>query len=168
MVDNVIYETVDESKAETIMNTSISAGRGGSFTKKQNLIMNLINSEKSDMWNISESRRQNNARQSAVNEPYVNGLSSNDIDDGNYQPMIPPRRLNKDKEYQSLSPVEEEAGCPQESENTACAVNVTQNRETKSTYQSLIQDGQTGSGSGDYQLLTKSTLRRHTLQFPVS
>ena len=145
---NVIYETVDEPKADTV-NTPASQVL---LDKEQSLILiqNLINSDKSNIIfaRIPETRAHSNT------QPTV----TNGLEDGNYQPMIPPRKFYKDKEYQCLSPIEEHGVIQLESESTP-SDEINSEKNTRLAYQSLIKDGQIDSNSGDYQSLDEFTLQ---------
>ena len=145
---NVIYETVDEPKADTL-NTPESQELPD---KKQSLIFiqNLINSDKSDITSahITETRALNNVQPTAVSVS----------EDGNYQPMIPPRRFYKDKDYQCLSPVEDHKLIQLESKSRPSS-ETNSGKETRSVYQSLVKDSQIDNLSGDYQSLAEFTLQ---------
>ena len=147
---NVIYETVDEPKADTLS----TPGCQELPDKEQSLILiqNLINSNMSDITSahITETRALNNS------QPTAASISK----DGNYQPMIPARRLYTDKEYQCLSPVEEHGLMHDQLESESRSSNeINSDKESRSAYQSLVKDGQTDSNSGDYQSLADFTLQ---------
>lgn len=77
--------------------------------------------------------------------------------DGNYQPLIPPRKLNQENKYQCLSPTQERTQTGQYENDSAVVFNPDMGREKKDTYQSLIQEEQMDSVSSDYQCLTGFT-----------
>ena len=109
--------------------------------------MNLIIAEKPP--NISDIKRVGSVQSRPNN--------SNTTEDSNYQPLIPPRKLNQENKYQCLSPTQERIQLGQHENDNAGVVDSDMGREKKDTYQSLIQEKQMGSISSDYQCLTGFT-----------
>ena len=120
--------------------------------------MSLIIAEKSIGPEIPDIKRMGSVH-SRPNNP-------NTTQDSNYQPLIPPRKLNQENKYQCLSPTQERIQLGQYENDSAGVFNSTDvGREKKDTYQSLIQEEQMGSVSSDYQCLTGFT---HQSSIPVS
>ncbi len=142
-----IYDTVDEPKQGSNRNPKLSNSLS---ERKQSL--NLIITEKSIGPEISDNAiKRLGSIQSRPNNP-------NTTENSNYQPLIPPRKLNQENKYQCLSPTQERIQLGQyENDSAGVFINSDVGREKKDTYQSLIQEEQMGSDSSDYQCLTGFT-----------
>ena len=112
--------------------------------------MRLIIAEKSITPEISDFKRVGSIQSHPNN--------SNTTENSNYQPLIPPRKLNQENKYQCLSPTQEHIQVQGQYENDRAGVfNSDVGKEKKDTYQWLIQEEQIGSDSSDYQCLTGFT-----------
>ena len=141
--DDEIYDTVDEPKQGSNGNTNVPTNI--LLERKQS--MTLMIAEKSIGPEIPDIKRMGSVH-SRPNNP-------NTTQDTNYQPLIPPRKLNQENNYQCLSPTQENVQLGQYENDSAGAFNLTDvGKEKKDTYQSLIQEEQMGSISSDYQCLT--------------
>ena len=60
------------------------------------------------------------------------------MEDGTYQPLIPPRGENKDKNYQCLSPIEERIESLAQVEIDVGESQNDHDKEVKNTYQTLV------------------------------
>ena len=143
---------MDEPKQGT---SSTTTALSNSLSKhKQSL--NLIIAEKPITPKLSDIKRVGSVQSRPNN--------SNTAADSNYQPLIPPRKLNQENKYQCLSPTQECIQLGQYENDNTGVVNSDMVREKKDTYQSLIQEEQRGSISSDYQCLTGFT---HQPSIPV-
>ena len=143
--DDEIYDSVDEVKQSS--SSSTKAPPNTLSERKQS--MTLIIAEKSVIPTGLDIKRVGSVSESRTN-------NSNTTDDSNYQPLIPPRKLNQENKYQCLSPTQE-CILGQYENNSAAMINSDMGNEKKDTYQSLIQEEQMGSVSSDYQCLTGFT-----------
>ena len=87
--------------------------------------------------------------------------NKSDSEEGGYQPLIPPRRLNANNQYQSLTPTQEHTEFQSESVGEGDL-----DKESKNSYQSLIQADQPDGVSSYYQSLTNFT--QNQPEYPAS
>ena len=148
--EDEIYDTIDELKQSSNNNTKTPPNT----LSEQKQSMNLIITEKSVTPEISDIKQMG-----SVSESRPNNLNA--TENSNYQPLIPPRKLNQENKYECLSPTQE-CILGQYENDSVVVLNSDAGKEKKDTYQSLIQEEQMGS---DYQCLTGFT---HLPNIPVS